>query len=178
MLRQFIVRIPKLEVAHHFREPIDLRLVEAERLPHFARRAAAAVRDDVGRHRGPETPVLFIDVLNDLLAPVAARQIEVDVRPLAALFRQEPLEEQFHLHGIDRRDAEAVAHGAVGRAAAALHEDVVLPAVIDDVPDDEEVAGEIELLDEIEFARDLRAGALVIRPVSLARADVGDLSEE
>jgi hypothetical protein len=31
----------------------------------------------------------------------------------------------------------------------------VLPAEIDDVPDDQEVAGELQLLDEIELARDL-----------------------
>jgi hypothetical protein len=58
---------------------------------------------------------------------------------------------------IDRRDAQAVADGAVGRRPAPLHEDVLLPAEVDDVPDDEEVAGEVELLDEIELARDLRA---------------------
>ena len=62
---------------------------------------------------------------------------------------------------IDRRDAQAVAHGAVGRRPAPLHEDVLLPAEIDDVPDDEEVAGEIELLDEIELARDLRPRLVV-----------------
>ena len=59
-----------------------------------------------------------------LLAPVAARQIEVDVRPLAALLRQEALEQQVHLDRIDRRDAEAVADGAVGGRPAPLHEDV------------------------------------------------------
>ena len=64
---------------------------------------------------------------------------------------------RLHADRIDGGDAEAVAHGAVGRRAAALHEDVLLPAEIDDVPDDQEVAGELELLDQIELARDLRA---------------------
>ena len=82
------------------------------------------------------------------------------------------------LHRIDGGDAEAVADGAVGRRAAALHEDVLLPAEVDDVPDDQEVAGEIELLDEIELARHLRAGLVVIRPVAIARADLGDLAQE
>ena len=67
---------------------------------------------------------------------------------------------------------ERVADGAVGRRPAALHENALLPAEIDDVPDDEEVAGEIELLDQIELARDLRAGAIVIRPIAIARADL------
>ena len=73
---------------------------------------------------------------------------------------------------------EAVADGAVGRRPAALHENVVLPAEIHDVPDDQEVAGEIELLDEIELARDLRAGAIVIRTVAIARADLGHLPQK
>ncbi len=112
------------------------------------------------------------------LAPVAARQIEIDVGPLAALFRQKAFEQQIHADRIDRRDAEAVADGAVGRRAAPLHEDVVLAAEVDDVPDDQEIAGQLQLLDEIEFARDLRAGLVVIRTVAIARADIGDAPQE
>ena len=152
--------------------------VEAERLAHFARRASAAIGDHVGGHRRAEPAVLLVDVLDDALAAIAARQIEIDVGPLAALFRQEPLEQQLHPDRIDRGDAEAVADGAVGGRAASLDEDVVLPAEIDDVPDDEEIAGELELLDQIELARDLRARAVVVRPVALARADLGDLAQE
>ena len=154
------------------------RWIEPERLAHLARGAAAAIGDDVGGHRRAVRAVVLVDVLNHALAPIAARQIEIDVRPLAALFRQKPLEQQLHPDRIDRGDAEAVAHGAVGRRPAPLHEDVLLPAEIDDVPDDEEVAGELELLDEIELARDLRARAIVIRPIAIARADLGDLAQE
>ena len=53
-----------------------------------------------------------------------------------------------------------------------------MAAEIDDVPDDQEVAGEIETLDEIELARNLRAGAIVIRPIPLARAEIGQLAEK
>ncbi len=126
----------------------------------------------------PALAVLLVDVLNDTLAPIAARQIEIDVGPLAALLGQEALEQQLHLDRIDRRDPEAVADGAVGRRPAALHEDVLLPAVVDDVPDDQEVAGEIELLDEIELAGDLRARLLVIRAIAIARADFRHVAQE
>ena len=145
------------------RQPIDLPFVEIERLADFARRALAAIGDHVGGHRRAVLAVFLVDVLNHALAAIAARQIEIDVGPLAALFREEALEQQLHADRIDGGDAEAVAHGAVGRRAAALHEDVLLPAEIDDVPDDQEVAGEIELLDQIELARHLRAGAIVKR---------------
>ena len=46
---------------------------------------------------------------------------------------------------IDGGDAERVADGAVGGRAAALHEDAALAAEADDVPDDQEVAREVEL---------------------------------
>ena len=64
------------------------------------------------------------------LAAVAAGQVEVDVRPLAALLGEEALEEQLHAHGIDGGDAEAVADRAVGGGAAALDEDVALAAEV------------------------------------------------
>ena len=117
-------------------------------------------------------------MLDDALAAIAARQIEIDVGPFAALFRQEALEQQIHLDRIDGRDPEAVADGAVGGAPAALHEDVVLPAEVDDVPDDQEVAGEVQLLDEIELARDLRARPIVVRAVAIARADLDHLPQK
>jgi len=46
-----------------------------------ARRALAAIRDDVGGHRRAELPVLLVDVLNHPLAPIAAGQIQIDIGP-------------------------------------------------------------------------------------------------
>ena len=178
MARERVGRIDELEMVHRLGQAIDLRHVERQRLPHLARGAAAAVGDHVGRHRGAQLAVALIHVLDRALAAVAARQVEVDVGPLAALFRQEPLEQQVHAHGIDCCDPEAEAHGAVGGRPAALHEDVVLPAEIDDVPDDEEVAGQIQLLDEIELTRDLRTCAIVVRTVALARADLREAAQK
>ena len=152
--------------------------IEPESLADLARRAPAAIGDDVGRHRGAELAVALVDVLNHALAAVAARQIEIDVRPLAALFGQESLEQQIHADRIDGGDAEAVADGAVGRRSAALHENPLLPAEIDDVPDDEKVAGQIELLDQIQLASNLRARPIVIRPVAFPRADLRQSSAE
>ena len=107
----------------------------------------------------PCCAVLLVDVLDDLLALVARRQIEVDVRPLAALLGEEALEEQLHLHRIDGGDAERVADRAVRRGAAALHEDLLAAAELHDVPDDEEVAGQVELLDHVQLFLDLRLRA-------------------
>ena len=173
-----LARIDELEMVHHLRELVDHAGLDRERLPHFARGAAAAIGDDVRRHRRPELPVFVVDVLDHALAAIAARQIEIDVGPLAALLREEALEQQIHPDRIHRGDAEAVADGAVGRRAAPLHQDPLLPAEVHDVPDDEEVAGEIELLDEIQLALDLARVARLDRPVALARARLRDLAQE
>ena len=143
--------------------------------------AVIAIRGPIGAPRIGDVDaiaVFLVDVLNHPLAPIAARQIEIDVGPLAALFGQEPLEQQVHADRIDGGDPEAVAHRAVGCRSAPLHQDVLLAAVVDDVPDDEEVAGEIELLDQIELALDLASRTIVIRPISLARARLRHLPQE
>ena len=191
--------VDPLEVIHHLGKPIDLLHVERQGFADFARGAPAAIRDDVRGHSnsqpfrtcpepvgsgsspfasGAMPPVFLVHVLDHALATVAARQIEIDVGPLAALSRQKPLEQQFHAHRIHGSDAEAVAHGAVGGRSSSLHEDVLLPAEIDDVPDDEEIAGEIELLNQIQLAGDLRPCTIVIRPVPLPCPGLGDLPQE
>jgi hypothetical protein len=47
-----------------------------------------------------------------------------------------------------------------------------------DVPDDQEIAGQLELFDERQLALDLAAGALVIRLVAAARALIHALAQE
>jgi hypothetical protein len=171
-LRQRVAGVLELEIVHQLGEPVDAIGVEAERLADLARGAASAVGDDVGRHRRAEAAVLVVDVLDDGLAPVAARQIEVDVGPFAALFGQEALEQHSVLHRVDRRDAEAVADGAVRRRPAPLDEDVVVTAELHDVPDDQEVAGEIEFFDHRELVLDLPL-RLVLSAIAVARAAIG-----
>src|SRR4029079_18456768 len=98
-----------------------------------------------------------------------ARKLEIYVGPLAALFREKPLEQQLHADRIDGGDAERIADGAVGGRPAALPQNLLPPAEVDEIPDDQKVAGEIELLDQIELALDLRARAVVIRTIPIAR---------
>ena len=150
---------------------------EAERPCHLARRHAVAVGDDVGGHGGAAHAVAPVDVLDDLLALVAGRQVEVDVGPLAALLGEEALEQELHLHRVDGGDAERVADRAVGGRAAALQRMPLAPAEADDVPDDEEVAGEVELLDQRELVLDLRLRLRGERPEARARAVPGELAQ-
>ena len=71
---------------------------------------------------------------------------------------------------VDSGDTERVAHGAVGRRAPPLHQDVVGAAVLDDVIHDEEVAGEVEAPDDLQLVGDLAARLAGERSLTVARA--------
>ena len=177
-LSQRVVRVHELEAPHVLGEAVDLVLGDAEHLADLARGAAVAVGDDVRGHGRPRRPVALVDVLDDALPAVPARQVEVDVRPLPPLLGEEALEEQLHPHRVDRRDAEAVADRAVGGGPPALDQDVLAPAEVHEVPDDEEVAGQVQLSDESELALDLAPCLLVVGPVALSGPRLGGLAEE
>ena len=129
----------------------------AERLGHVAHRRPGPVGDDVGDLGGVMAAVALVHVLDDLFAPVAL-DVDVDVGRAVTFRREEPLEQQAERHGVGLGDAEGVAHRAVRRAAPALAEDVGAIAELDEVPHDEEVAGEPELLDHVELVVDGRPG--------------------
>ena len=141
----------------------------AERLGHVPHRRPRPVRDHVGHLGGVVAAVLVVDVLDDLLPPVAL-DVDVDVRRAVPLGRQEALEQQPELHRVGGGDAEGVAHRRVGGRSPALAEDVVAPAELDEVPHDEEVAGEAELLDDRQLAVDRLPGERVSAPLAVAAA--------
>src|SRR5215469_9423170 len=100
-------------------------------------------------------------MLDHALALIAARQIEIDVRHLAALLGEKALEEQLHPYGIDGSDAQRVADSAVCCRPASLYEDAFLLAEADDVPDNEKVSGKIQFFDERQFTLNLLPRSLL-----------------
>ena len=80
--------------AELLREPILLLAREPECLGCLASCRTIAVGDDVGGHRRAVRAVALVHVLDDLFALIAGWQIEIDVRPLAALLGEETLEQQ------------------------------------------------------------------------------------
>ena len=166
----------EVEPRDQLREPPDRLGILPQDLAHLPDRHLDPVRDHVRGHRRPRDPVLPEDVLDHFLALVAGGQVDVDVGPLAALLREEALEEEVHSDWVDRRDAQRITHGAVGGGAAALTENPMDPGIRRDVLDDQEVAGEVELLDDVELGCELfqDAGAGT-RAVAGARADTREL---
>ena len=160
------------------REPVQHVVRQAEHLAHLPHRVPALEGDDVRGHGRAPPAVAAVDLLDDLLAAVAARQIQVDVRPVGPPLGQEPLEEQLAPHRIDRGDAERVADRAVGGRAAALHQDAPLPRERAEIPDDEEIAREPQLRDQRQLALQLPPHVADDRAVALLRPEVGHLPQK
>ena len=118
--------------------------------------------------------VTAIDFLNHAFPPIATGKIEIDIGPAFAPFTEESLENQVIAYGINRCDAEAITNRAVGRAAAALHHNVMLATEIDDVPNDQEISGESELLNKRQFLLQLTLHRATDRGISLLRAKPRD----
>src|SRR5262249_39280555 len=134
--------------------------------------------DDVGHLRRAVTSMSRVDVLDDFLTPVGL-DVDVDVgRLLAALRAEESLEHEVEPDSVDGRDLERLAHGWVSCRAASLAEDVALTAEPSDGPDDEEVAGEAELLDDLQLFGDLLVRPLLVifAPEAPGRALVGEVT--
>ena len=140
---------------HRRRQPCGHVLGQPERLADLAHRAARAVaRDDRGQ--GAARPAIgIIDPLDHFLAALVL-EIDVDVGRLAALGRDEALEQQLGAHRIDRGDAKNVADRRVRRRAAPLAQDVLAPRERDDRMNGQKIGRIIELGDQAEFMRQLR----------------------
>ena len=120
----------------------------------IAHGAAPAPGDVLAHHRRVLAAIAIVDVLQDALA-VAMRKINVNVRRFFALFTQKTLKEQLELDRIHCRDAECVAHRAVGRGAAPLTENSLAARKTHNVPHNQEIAGEPQLADERELVLNL-----------------------
>src|SRR5690606_41291543 len=74
-------------------------------LGHFPHRRATAIGDDRSGKGSPFLAVFLVNISDDLVA-VLMLEIDVDVRRLVALGRNETLEEAVHAQRIDLGDAE------------------------------------------------------------------------
>src|SRR6266481_10032752 len=138
MIFEVIRRTAPFAAVHYARKLVESLLIEPKRFAHFARSGTVPIGDDVRCHRGTKLAVALIYILNRLLSLVSARQIEIDIRPLAAFFREKPFKEQFHPYRVDRCNSEGIANRAVCSRTPALHQNLLLAAKTNDVPDDQE----------------------------------------
>ena len=151
MLRQFVegggIGGPAVDP---FAERVGLAGWEARSLGHLPQRAARPVRDDVRHLRGTVAAVALVHVLDHFLAALVL-DVEIDVGRAVALRRQEPFEQEAERDRICLGDTERVTHRAVRRAPPALAVDVAAAAELDDVVQQQEVAGEAQLFDHTQL---------------------------
>src|SRR5262249_53308233 len=82
-----IVGAAPLPAADQRGETVQRLHVKPKHLADLARGQASAIGADIGGHSGAALAVSPIQILDGLLALVAAGEIEIYVRPLAAFFR-------------------------------------------------------------------------------------------
>src|ERR1035437_883548 len=96
--------------------------------------------------------VFLGDVLDHLAAPVHT-EVHIDIGHADAFGVQEALEERSVLQRVDIGDGHGVPYQAAGgRSAPRTDRDAVRLGVADEVPDDQEVPGELHLLDHPDLA--------------------------
>ncbi len=152
-LRQLLALVPP---GQRGGQRVDLRDTETERAAGIAQRALGPVGDHRRRQRRPLAAVPGVDVLDDFLAPFVL-EIDVDVRRLAALLRDEALEEQRRARRVDLGDGERVAHRRIGRRTAPLAQDSLTAGEADDVVDGQEIGFVAQLGDQRQFVLDTLA---------------------
>ena len=141
--------------SHRFRKQVHEVEIKAQCLAHVANGAARPVGYQCRGERCPMPAVVFVDVLDDLLAPFVL-EVDVDVRRFVALLGDEALEQEMHARRIHLRDSEAIADRGVGGGTASLAEDAALPGEADDVVNRQEEELVAEFADEFEFLLDKR----------------------
>ncbi len=125
-------------------------LGQAQDLAHLADGAAGAEVDDGGGDAGAVAAIAFVDVLDDLFAPLML-EIDIDVGRFVTVLGQEALEQQIGVHRIHRGDAQDVADRRVGGRAAPLTQDALVTRHADDVEDGQEIGGDVLAGDKGQF---------------------------
>src|SRR4029450_10532141 len=153
------------------RETINDAWGKIERFANLARRAAAAVTDHVRCHRRAMFAIAAINFLNHCFAPIAAGKIQADIGPAFTALVKEPFKDEMIFHRIDRGNPQAATNRAVRGAAPSLDHDVVFATEINDVPNNQKIAGKPELRDECQFLFELTFYFPANRSVTLLRAE-------
>src|SRR5262245_35372896 len=86
-----IFRPAPFPAADESREAVECLHVKTENFSDFARSQTATISTDVGSHGCAALTVALVKILDGFFPLVAAGQIEIDVRPLAAFFRKKAL---------------------------------------------------------------------------------------
>src|SRR5262245_29363194 len=88
-----VFRIGVLPSAYQAGKLVECFWIERKHFADFARRRFSTIGDDIGAHGSAQFSIALINILDSAFALIAAGQIEVNVRPFAALLGEETFEE-------------------------------------------------------------------------------------
>ena len=167
----------EIESRDELGQATDRLRIHTEDLAHFTHGHFGPVGDDVCGHCRAGMAVFRKNVLDDLLALLPRRKINVDVGPLASFFGQETFEEELHSYGVYGGDSKCITDGAIGSGSTSLAQDSLVACVAGNVLDDQEIACQIEFLDDAEFMRELFWNAWVgVLAIAFSRTDSNELA--
>ncbi len=129
-------------------------LRQPERLADLAHRPARPIADHGGAQRRPVPSVMVINPLDHLLAPLVL-EVDVDIRRLVPLRRNEPLEQQPGAGRVDAGDPQHITNCRIGRRPPPLAQDALAPRVADDAVHRQEIRRVVELPDQRQLMREL-----------------------
>ena len=122
-----------------------------ERAAHVADRRPGGQRAERADLRHVRLAVLLLDVLDHLAAALLA-EVDVDIGRFAAVLVEEPLEQQVVLQRADVAQVQRVADQRADARAAGRGRNALLAGETHEVPDDQEVVGEAQLVDHVQLA--------------------------
>ena len=153
---------------HELGELVDLAERHFEHAPDVAQDAAGEERAEGDDLRDPVGAVALAHIGDHLVAPVLA-EVDVEVRHRHALRIEEALEQEAEPDRIEIGDGERPGDERAGAGAAARPDRNALRLrPLDEVGDDEEIAGEFHLHDDVELEGE--ALVVMLRGRSPARA--------
>ena len=143
-----------------FGDLVDLAVAQAQHPADVAHRGAGLQLSEGDDLRHPVAAIFAADIVDHLIAPVLA-EIDVEVRHRHALGVQEALEQQVELQRIEIGDGQCPGnHGAGARSTAGTNRNALRLRPLDEIGDDQEVAGKAHLLDDRQ---------LIFQPLAIPR---------
>ncbi len=142
-------------------QQVDLLLGQAVDLAQFPEDGAVAEGGDGADKGGVLPPIALEDVVQHLV-PFLPGEIDVEIGGTGPLGIDETFEIEVQVDGVHIGDPQAVGHNGVGPASPAHMVEAPGHGVADHIPGDQEVGGETQAVDDLQFMFDPPEGLPVV----------------
>ncbi len=161
----------------HFHQPVYFGFGQPVNLAELPQGRAVFERGDGAHQCGMLPAVPLKDVIDHLVA-LLPRIVDVEIRRTGTFRVDKTLEVQIQLDGVNIGNFQAVGNHAVGTASPAH---MIKPArhrIADNIPCDEEIGGETQLVDDLQFVPDTAFGLTIAGTVAVSHPVEGQLFQQ